>query len=316
MIAQLEKKGMKGLVLDLSDNPGGLLSTAVDVAECFLPAGKLVVYTETSRNGEIIREDYRTGRGGLRRTYPVTVLVNQGSASASEIVAGALQEYKRAPLIGEKTYGKGSVQRIIQLGTTYRRTCMKITAMKWYTPFGHSINRQGIEPDIKVDFPSLTRMSIEARLKLRDTLALLDYIRSHFDQHEETFRRLLDFDEENAGAYPEFDALMKDIAAKNVEIDRQDVRREIRRSLISFLETEKGENIVIDIQESPALQHAVLELRRMLNVENGDLPLYQWYEKQIAKRAEKAALIAERKKGSWPPPPEKESKKVQPSPGQ
>ena len=156
---------LKGLVLDLRNDPGGLLDAAVAVSAVFLPENVTVVST----NGQLAEskfaykaapEFYRRGNGadtiarlqqstkGIYKTVPLVVLVNEGSASASEIVAGALQDHKRATIMGSQTFGKGSVQTVRQLGAD---TALKITTARYYTPSGRSIQAKGIVPDVLVD---------------------------------------------------------------------------------------------------------------------------------------------------------------------
>jgi carboxyl-terminal processing protease len=154
--------GLKGLVLDLRNDPGGLLHGAVGVAAAFLPANSVVVTTDgrvedAKRKYTAASEDYL--RGGSRedflkklpegaRTVPMIVLVNAGSASASEIVAGALQDHKRAVVMGTQTFGKGSVQTVLPLSA---KTAIKLTTARYYTPSGRSIQAKGITPDIMVE---------------------------------------------------------------------------------------------------------------------------------------------------------------------
>src|SRR6266511_1212236 len=148
----LEKysKGKKitGLVLDLRNNPGGLLTSSVEVAEKFLDPGKLIVYTE----GRVRNQNMRFQASGKRvySDFPIVVLVNQGSASASEIVAGALQDWGRAVVLGTQSFGKGSVQTIIPLSDG---SGLRLTTAKYYTPKGRSIHGKGISPDIVVEAP-------------------------------------------------------------------------------------------------------------------------------------------------------------------
>ena len=139
---ELEGQGMEGLVLDLRDNPGGLLSESVKVAELMVPKGPIVSVTE--RSGKSVTE-----YSSLQKVkYPVAVIVNQGSASAAEIVAGALQDTKAGKLFGTKTFGKGSVQAVSNLDES---TGMKLTIARYYTPSGRSINGTGIEPDVVIE---------------------------------------------------------------------------------------------------------------------------------------------------------------------
>ena len=158
---RLYKPGqLKGLVLDLRNDPGGLLSGAVGVSAAFLPTKSLVVYTDgrvdDSRHKYFASpEDYARGSDDVLKALPagvknvpIVVLVNGGSASASEIVAGALQDYKRATIMGTQTFGKGSVQTIIPLSET---TAVKLTTARYYTPQGRSIQAKGITPDVVVE---------------------------------------------------------------------------------------------------------------------------------------------------------------------
>ena len=139
---ELEGQGMEALVLDLRDNPGGLLSESVKVAELMVPKGPIVSVTE--RSGKSVTE-----YSSLEKTkYPVAVIVNHGSASAAEILAGALQDTKAGKLFGTKTFGKGSVQSVCNLDES---TGMKLTIARYYTPSGRSINGTGIEPDVVIE---------------------------------------------------------------------------------------------------------------------------------------------------------------------
>jgi carboxyl-terminal processing protease len=158
-----ENKGpMRGIVLDLRNDPGGLLNGAVAVSAAFLPSGSLVVYTDgrtedSKMKLSAVPENYLRGRTkddfnkrlpAEIKTVPMVVLVNGGSASASEIVAGALQDHKRAVIMGQPTFGKGSVQTILPLGNS---TAIKLTTARYYTPNGRSIQAKGIMPDIPLD---------------------------------------------------------------------------------------------------------------------------------------------------------------------
>ena len=134
----------KGLVLDLRNNPGGYLGAAVDIASWFLPQGQLVV-AEDYGNGK--KTEHKSEGIEKLGAYPLVVLINQGSASASEILAGALRDNKGVRLVGEKSYGKGSVQELEQMPGG---TSIKITVAKWLTPSGHSIMDDGLEPDAQV----------------------------------------------------------------------------------------------------------------------------------------------------------------------
>jgi len=140
-----EKGGIKGLVLDLRNNPGGLLTQAVRVSDMFLDSG-LIVYTEGRIDSQ--KQKYFAQKEGTWSDFPIVVLVNGGSASASEIVAGALQDHKRAVVLGTKTFGKGSVQTILPLDDN---SALRLTTARYFTPAGRSIQATGIVPDITVE---------------------------------------------------------------------------------------------------------------------------------------------------------------------
>lgn len=156
----MTEKGMRSLVLDLRNDPGGLLTAAADVARLFIGDEKLIVYTEGRASP---RMEFRGDARAPYQDLPLVVLVNHGSASGSEIVAGAVQDHKRGVLVGAETFGKGSVQSIIALDDG---SALRLTTAKYYTPLGRSIHRDektgkgGITPDILVDVPRETEIKL------------------------------------------------------------------------------------------------------------------------------------------------------------
>ena len=146
---EAENKGLKGLVMDLRDNPGGLLDQAVKISDLFLTKGDIVsIKGKQERNAQV----FKASEGEGDRKYPVVILINGGSASASEIVAGALQDHSRALILGTTSFGKGSVQTVRPLKDGYG---IKYTIARYYTPNGRSIQAKGIEPDIEVEYEIL-----------------------------------------------------------------------------------------------------------------------------------------------------------------
>jgi carboxyl-terminal processing protease len=139
------KKPLKGMVLDLRNNPGGLLDAAVLVSDTFLERGTVVSVKGRTEENKLSQS---ATPGDIMKGAPIVVLVNEGSASASEIVAGALQDHKRAVIMGQKTFGKGSVQTVIPLGNN---SALKLTTARYYTPSGRSIQAEGIVPDIQLE---------------------------------------------------------------------------------------------------------------------------------------------------------------------
>ena len=186
---------MKGIVLDLRNDPGGLLNSAVAVSAAFLPPGALVVYTDGRTEDSKMKlsanpENYLRGRSKddylkklppEAKNVPMVVLVNGGSASASEIVAGALQDHRRAVVMGQPTFGKGSVQTILPLGNN---TAIKLTTARYYTPSGRSIQAKGIVPDIPLD-DSATDKTAGLRLREADLTKHLTDITKEKEQAEE-----------------------------------------------------------------------------------------------------------------------------------
>ncbi|MFZ5496037.1 MAG: S41 family peptidase [Verrucomicrobiota bacterium] len=159
-LARLEKQGMRALLLDLRNNPGGLLDAAIDVCSEFFDKEELVVYTQ-GRSPDT-RENYYSDNGHPPRTYPIAILVNGGTASAAEIVAGAMRDTKRAVIVGERTFGKGSVQSVIELD---RGEGLRLTTARYYTPGGVTIHERGIAPHVELEVSP----DDEARLRVQQS---------------------------------------------------------------------------------------------------------------------------------------------------
>jgi carboxyl-terminal processing protease len=168
------KKTLKGLVLDLRNDPGGLLDQAVKVSETFLDEGKLIVYTEGREKDAQMKFSSRKSQKQL--DYPIVALINSGSASASEIVAGALQDHKRAVVMGVQSFGKGSVQTIIPLSDN---SGLRLTTAKYFTPSGRSIQAKGITPDIVVE-----RMELDVKEKKESMHLREKDLENHFENNK------------------------------------------------------------------------------------------------------------------------------------
>ena len=159
-LSELEARGMKAFVLDLRNNPGGLLDAAVDVSDAFFRRGELVAYTQGRTPDS--RQEFRARGHTTPRSYPIAILVNGGSASAAEIVAGAMRDTGRAVIVGEKTFGKGSVQSIIDLGNGEG---LRLTTARYYTPSGITIHERGITPHVEIEMDA----EDEARLRIQQS---------------------------------------------------------------------------------------------------------------------------------------------------
>lgn len=165
-ISNLKKENeteLKGLVLDLRNNPGGVLNAAADVSDAFLDDGLLVYTKGRIKNSEF---EFNAKPGDIMNGQPIVVLINGGSASASEIVAGALQDHNRAVIMGSKSFGKGSVQTIQELRSG---GAVKITTARYFTPSGRSIQGEGIEPDITLERYEIKDTKEEASLRIKES---------------------------------------------------------------------------------------------------------------------------------------------------
>jgi carboxyl-terminal processing protease len=167
----LEEDGMQGLIIDLRDNPGGLLDAAVDVAEPFFERGELIVYTEGRERNS--REEIKSRNDHARMELPMAVLVNSGSASASEIVAGALKDTKRAVIVGETSFGKGSVQTILPLRNN---DAVRLTTALYYTPSGETIHGNGVEPHIPVTLSAVDDRKLTIQRNRMDDLSEEEFV--------------------------------------------------------------------------------------------------------------------------------------------
>ncbi|MBL7223894.1 MAG: PDZ domain-containing protein [Candidatus Brocadiae bacterium] len=286
----LEKEGMRALIFDLRNNPGGQLNISVEIADKLLKDNKLIVYTE-GRNPKIAkREEYRTKDPTTHPDYPVVVLINGHSASASEIVAGALQEHHRAILVGTTTFGKGSVQKLFPLHATAGRSGLKLTVAKYYLPSGRSIHGKGVEPDVKVKFEgTFTRDEFE---KLRENGAFYRYSATRFAQHKELLAKLSEFDALDPSRYPDFEGWHKGMAG---ELGRDKARRLLRAWLRLLVADDRGEEFVCDVEEDNQLQAAILEIaRRVEAIEPKRVPEYRFF-------APKDAAAPPAKKATAPP---------------
>ena len=161
----LEQQSLQALVIDLRGNPGGLVDAAIDVCNEFFEKGELIVYTQ-GRTPES-RENFNADGKHPRRSYPIAILVNGGTASAAEIVSGAMKDTKRAVIVGEKTFGKGSVQSVLEL---HNGEGMKLTTARYYTPSGVTIHQKGIAPQVELEISAAD----ESKIRLQESRADLN----------------------------------------------------------------------------------------------------------------------------------------------
>jgi carboxyl-terminal processing protease len=196
LTSQLGADKIKGFVVDLRNNPGGLLDQAISVSDAFLEKGEIV--STRGRNAEETQR-FNARPGDLTKGKPVIVLINGGSASASEIVAGALQDHKRATLVGTRSFGKGSVQTIIPLGSG--NGALRLTTARYYTPSGRSIQAKGITPDIEVlqDVPD----DLKARTDTKGEASLRGHLKAEGTTEESGSQSYVPPDEKDDRALKE-----------------------------------------------------------------------------------------------------------------
>ncbi|MHC4606732.1 MAG: S41 family peptidase, partial [Planctomycetota bacterium] len=196
-IKEMEGKGMKALVFDLRGNPGGYLATAERITDYFLAPGQLIVSTRA--RGKV--RNRRVSREPMLTDIPVIVMINGQSASASEIIAGALKDHGRATLVGERTFGKGSVQDIKYLGASNNRTALRVTIAKWHLPGGASVESDdpkvpgGVEPHIKIEIPERDFWKDSEFERIRAGTELSEYLNEQFPKHKDLFYRLAETDD-------------------------------------------------------------------------------------------------------------------------
>ena len=177
----LEKQNVRALIIDLRNNPGGLLDAAIEVCEQFFDHGELIAYTK-GRTADS-REEFKAEGTHAKRTYPIAILVNSGTASAAEIVAGAMKDTKRAVIVGEKTFGKGSVQSVIEL---QNGEGMRLTTARYYTPSGVTIHEKGIQPHVEIEVSADDEAKVRLQQSRPDLAASAEFSeRFGFDRIED-----------------------------------------------------------------------------------------------------------------------------------
>lgn len=284
-LVELEKQGMKALVFDVRYNPGGLLEAAVDIADKFIKGRKLIVSSK-GRNPVIAGEEkYFSHDEGTHPDFPMYVLTNKGSASASEILAGCLQEHKRAKIIGETTFGKGSVQRLFEILATDKKTRLRLTVAKYYLPSGRSIHREegsdkgGVEPDLKVELPDIPPFSqFDAALKLEKDKAYESYIDKYYKEHKDLFHKLAFNDHDDYTKYPDFEKWYESL---DTCLEKKYVRMYLHRDIRQKVADDIGKEFVSDLSNDLVLQRGVYEVLKDLNVDPGGIEDYKFFSKKF-----------------------------------
>ncbi len=276
-IQKLQNAGMKALVFDLRGNSGGYLKTAIHIASSFLDKGQLILTTK----GPFRFQDRRVASGEKLTDVPLYMLIDGGSASASEILAGALRDHGRAVLIGDKTFGKGSVQDLKYLKTTDKKTALRITISKWFLPNGDSVEKEdrtksGVHPTLKVAPPERDLWKEAEFDRIRASGELDRYITAHFDKHKNLFRKLAESDGKNPGLYPGFDKLFTTLKTK---ASRNEVREVLREMVRRRVQDDQGKPLYFDFETDVVLQRAIIEATKKAGIDLSGIPEYETFAK-------------------------------------
>jgi len=274
---KLEAKGLDGLIIDLRNNPGGYLPVAEKIADLFVN-GDLPIVTQKGRDGDGEQTTMPTPQA--RSGYAIVILVNGNSASASEVVSGCLQDHRRATLVGQRTFGKGSVQRLIPVESVLGCT-LKLTAQYWYLPLGRCINtlrdekgrvleKGGVVPDIEVERELLATWRLEERATLRTNEKIAEYVETHFQK----LRELVPLGDRNdESRYPNLTELH---ASLDTHALRADVRQVLRYHTRRKLEDERGREFAFDLQEDNQLQRALAHLLEVVGRDAAESDTWRW----------------------------------------
>lgn len=268
-LVEMERDGIIGLVLDLRNNPGGTVVDATEIVDKFLPAGKLISINVTrDEDGDDVEEEVRATDASTDREYPLAVLINHSSASASEMTSGSLQGNQRAVVIGETSYGKGIGQSSTNvpgfasetaLGSTRSVYGITLTMMRYYLPEGkRSIHHIGVEPDLPVRNRSLRGSLLDKVMRVRNGKDLDRYVTRLLDEQRDTAIALAVFDGKDTSRYPDWEPFAKKARRHVTEQEaRRIVRAEIRRRLLLDRESEDFPRIFYDLQEDRALRAGI-----------------------------------------------------------
>jgi len=273
--------GMKSLIIDLRGNPGGRLDKVINVANKFLEAGQVIVTSKGRNPKEAPERTYRADGKGNWQDLPMVVLVNGGSASASEILSGALKDHGRALIVGERTYGKGSVQQIYPVVSTAGKTRIKLTIALYYLPRGESIDRTkhehgkwGVTPDVEVKQPEWPLAWWTEHERLLDADVFGKYLDARYKAHRETFLKLAANDHGKTEGYPEFDKWYDSLGTK---MPKDLVRRMLRVELLRKVSDDRAMRFVGDYVDDLQLQRAIVEVMKKMKKDAKDSEDYRFF---------------------------------------
>lgn len=282
-ITSLKEKGMKSLILDFRGNPGGFLGAALKISDLFLPKDKLVLTVKGRGKTGKKERSYYTKQGSMY-DGPLTILVNEGSASASEIISGVMQDHDRGTIVGSRTYGKGSVQHLVDLESTGGNSAVKITWAKYYLPSGRSIHRPkddtdeskewGIRPDITVEKEERDFWFNYASANVRDSKHLKKYWEQYRKSDLDRLKKLVVDDGQDWRNYPGFKKLYKKLDTK---LNKDNVRRVLRSELRRRVADERGKAFILDIQEDIQIQRSIVQALEEIDADVSQFGRYEHF---------------------------------------
>ncbi|MBI4242758.1 MAG: S41 family peptidase [Planctomycetes bacterium] len=279
---ELENLGpVKGLIFDLRGNTGGDLMATIGIAGIFLPDDKVVIEqrSENEKTKNSISETLKTrsnNKNELKNKcldIPLVILIDGASASASEVLSGALKDHKRAVLIGEKTFGKGSVQHILELDNydNEDKGALKVTIARWFTPSGQTIHGTGITPDIVIprNEPDLLKSLLID--KVVSSGAFAKYTEKYFDKNKMLFIKLAESDEKKPLLYPGFAEFYVSL---KTQLSQDDIREVLRFNIRQRVQDDTEKRFICDYEEDIQLQSAIKELMKHCKVDIKNIPQY------------------------------------------
>ena len=274
-IQEMKFQSVKAIIIDVRGNPGGLLRTVNEIVDLFIEKDKTIVTTR-DKNG--IVGEYKTQHDD-KIDVPMYILINEGSASASEIFSGVMQDYRKAVIVGSTSYGKGSVQQPMDLATTDGKTALKITIAKYYLPSGRSVEKNkegkgGVEPDISIATPELDLGKASEFNKLIDSGELDKYIDEYYPENKLLLQAMAEDDGENYANYPDFEQFYGRCKSR---LEKDEVRQALRDYIRRKVADERSKEFLVDIQIDVVLQRAIIDACRstQVNINPDTIPAYK-----------------------------------------
>ncbi|MEW6027587.1 MAG: S41 family peptidase, partial [Planctomycetota bacterium] len=290
-LQEMKQQSVKAIIIDVRSNPGGLLRTVNEIVDLFIERDKVIV---TTRDRKGVVAEYKT-QNDDKVDVPLYMLINEGSASASEIFSGVMQDYRKAVLVGSTTYGKGSVQQPIDMETTDGKTALKMTIAKYYLPSGRSVEKDkdgkgGVEPDVKASAAEQDLGKASEFNKLLDSGELDKYWDEYYPKNKLLLQTLAEDDGENFANYPDFDQFYGRCKAR---LEKDEVRQALREHARRKVADERQKEFIVDIQADVVLQRSIIEACRstQVNINPDTIPAYKKFSHKFDNGKDKESLL-------------------------